>query len=104
MKYQRALFYLLLLILFYACSNETEKKEDPQSEVQTVESELVRQGIIDVESLDANGDGKIYECPMDWNVLSDKHGECPVCGMNLREFTIIEVKSNLTKYGYEYKK
>jgi hypothetical protein len=103
MKYILVLFYLLLLISIYACSNETKTIKDSHSEAQTTESELLRQGIIDVEKIDANNDGRIYECPMDWNVLSDQNGECPICGMNLREFTIIEVKSNLNKYGYKYK-
>jgi len=67
-------------------------------------SSLVREGIVDVESIDANNDGKLFECPMDWNVISDEDGRCPVCNMYLKEYTIEEVKTNLDKHGYEYKK
>jgi Cu(I)/Ag(I) efflux system membrane fusion protein/cobalt-zinc-cadmium efflux system membrane fusion protein len=41
---------------------------------------------------------------MDWNVLTDEEGRCPLCNMYLKEFTIDEVKANLDKHGFEYKK
>jgi len=65
---------------------------------------IIREGIIDVEAVDINSNGKLFECPMDWNVISDEDGRCPVCNMNLKEYTIEEVKANLDKYGYEYNK
>lgn len=69
-----------------------------------IESPLIRTGVINVESIDENGDGILYECPMDWNIISDEEGSCPACRMFLEEFTIEKVKSNLDRYGYEYKK
>lgn len=78
--------------------------EHQMKDAEGMEHEMVRKGVIDVESLDANEDGKLYECPMDWNVLSDHDGDCPTCGMNLKEYSIADVKANLDKYGYEYKK
>ena len=63
----------------------------------------MREGIIDVESIDVNKDGKLFECPMDWNVLTDEEGRCQNCNMYLKEFTIDEVKANLDKHGFEYK-
>lgn len=75
-----------------------------ETSIGKTESELVRKGVIDVESIDRNKDGKIYECPMDWNVLSDNHGDCPVCGMKLKEYSLNEIKSNLEKHNYDYKK
>jgi Cu(I)/Ag(I) efflux system membrane fusion protein len=67
-------------------------------------SSIVHEGVIDVESIDKNMDGKLWECPMDWNVISDESGRCPVCNMKLKEYSIENVKANLDKYGYEYKK
>ncbi|MGC8748952.1 MAG: heavy metal-binding domain-containing protein [Candidatus Kapaibacteriota bacterium] len=32
---------------------------------------------------------------MDFKVISDKSGKCPICGMKLKEFTIEKVKANL---------
>ncbi len=66
-------------------------------------SSIVHQGIVDVESIDKNKDGKLWECPMDWNVISDESGRCPLCNMKLKEYSIDEIKANLDKYGYKFK-
>ena len=63
----------------------------------------VRKGVIDLSAIDKNKDGKLFEDIMDWNVISDEPGTCPLCGMTLKEFSIKEVKENLTKHGFEYK-
>jgi Cu(I)/Ag(I) efflux system membrane fusion protein/cobalt-zinc-cadmium efflux system membrane fusion protein len=87
-------------------SGDTKTQGDKQKmkdETHNHSSSLVREGVIDVESIDVNEDGKLFECPMDWNVLSDEDGRCPVCNMYLKEFTIDEIKANLNKYGFEYK-
>ncbi len=36
-------------------------------------------------SIDKNGDGFVYECPMKCEDASDKAGECSKCGMNLKK-------------------
>ncbi len=59
--------------------------------------------VIDVKSIDDNKDGKVYQCPMDFNVLSDKPGVDPKCGMNLKAVTLNEAKENLVKHGYKIK-
>ena len=69
----------------------------------TTKDSIVRKGIINVEALDKNKDGKLYEDVMDFNVISDKPGVCPICGMKLRETTIQQVKQNLKKHGFKYK-
>lgn len=95
--------------------NEISKKKDKKQETTNKKSEMkmenhdhsssiVHEGMIDVEAIDKNKDNKLWECPMDWNVISDESGRCPLCNMKLKEFTIDEVKANLKKYGYEYKK
>ncbi len=68
-----------------------------------IESPLIRLGVIDVASIDENGDGKLFECPMDWNIIGDETGRCPACEMKLKEYSIDEVKSNLEKNGYRFK-
>lgn len=109
MKNVKSIFFIpLFILLILACSNKTkndqhENHEHNENLAETVNSELVREGIIDVESIDKNKDGNLYECPMDWNVINDEKGNCPVCGMKLKEYTIAEIKENLNKYGYDYK-
>ena len=65
---------------------------------------IVRKGVIDVESIDKNKDGKVYQDMMDWNVISDVPGECPLCGMTLKEVSINEAKTNLEEHGFKFKK
>ena len=72
---------------------EKMEKEDPR----------VREGVIDLEVIDKNKDGKLYEDIMDWNVISDEPGTCPLCGMTLREFSIEKVKKNLKEHDFKYK-
>ena len=67
-------------------------------------SSTVHEGVIDVEAIDKNTDGKLWECPMDWNVIADESGRCPLCNMKLKEYSIENIKSNLDEHGYEYKK
>lgn len=67
------------------------------------QSELVRTGVIDLEAIDENDDGKVYQDFMDWNVISDEPGRCPVCNMILQEVTLEEAKSNLIEHGYNVK-
>ncbi len=77
-------------------SEQDEKKE-------TKEESIVRTGIIDLENIDINKDKKVFQDPMDWNVISDKEGRCPLCNMFLVEVTIEEAKKNLKQNGFEYK-
>ncbi len=116
MKTLKYIFLLVTVVSFtISCSgNEQNNAEKAPEQMKTptqehttnmknATSELIRKGEIDVASIDKNGDGKVFECPMDWNVISDHPGDCPVCGMHLKEFSIAETESNLEKYGYKVK-
>ena len=97
----------MITFLLSACSGKEKEQatiQEHNAAVESAQSDLVRTGEIDIDAIDKNGDGKVYECPMDWNVISDEAGDCPVCGMKLREYSFVGVKSNLDKYGYKYKK
>ena len=81
-----------------------EQMKEMKDEEHYKKSSIVHKGIIDAEAIDKNNDGKLWECPMDWNVISDESGRCFECNMKLKEYSIEEVKANLDKYGFEYKK
>jgi len=84
---------------------DMSKKADKTSVAPVAnDTSIVRKGVINVEAIDKNKDGKLYEDIMDWNVISDKPGTCPICGMKLREMTIEQVKKNLKEHGFSYKK
>jgi membrane fusion protein, copper/silver efflux system len=78
-------------------------KSAPSETSSSEKDPRIRKGVIDLSTIDKNKDGKLYEDIMDWNVISDEPGTCPLCGMTLKEFTIKEVKENLTKNGFKYK-
>ncbi|HKJ81305.1 MAG TPA: efflux RND transporter periplasmic adaptor subunit, partial [Ignavibacteriaceae bacterium] len=82
---------------------ETMKNMDKKEDTEKADSRI-RKGTIDLSAIDKNADGKLYQDIMDWNVISDEPGECPLCGMTLKEFSIKEVKKNLTEHGFEYKR
>jgi rubrerythrin len=46
---------------------------------------------------DKNKDGKVYQCPMCPDQISDKPGDCPKCGMALKEVPNSEAKAKLMK-------
>jgi membrane fusion protein, copper/silver efflux system len=82
----------------------TNEKQEMKIKGQDHSDSIVHEGVIDVESIDKNRDGKLFECPMDWNVISDEAGRCPICNMYLKEYSIKQIKENLDKNGFEYKK
>ncbi len=81
---------------------DNEIEDENPNHINKEEVSIVREGIINLEDIDANGDGKVYQDPMDWNVISDKEGRCPLCRMFLKEVTIDEAKKNLTDNGFKY--
>lgn len=65
------------------------------------ENSIVREGVIDLVSIDQNKDGKVFQDAMDWNVISDNPGKCPLCGMKLKEVSLEKAKENLLNNGFE---
>ena len=79
--------------------HKSMKMNDGQKE----DDSIIREGEIDLQAIDKNGDGKVYQDMMDWNVISDEPGTCPLCEMKLKEVTISEAKFNLYKNGFKVK-
>lgn len=92
-------FAVAVLFLVTGCSKQNVA---PKQQLQTisetktsVDTTIIRDVNADVSKIDANKDGKVYECQMDYNVISDKPGTCPKCGMNLEEVTVKQAQENL---------
>ena len=83
--------------------NMKDHKNMIMNKKQDGEESIVRKGKIDLQAIDKNKDGKVYQDMMDWNVISDEPGKCPICEMTLKEVTINEAKYNLYKNGFEVK-
>ena len=96
---------IIVLSIFTSC-NQDNKTPDHQSinmDKKQTDSSIVRNGIIDLKMIDANKDGMVYQDPMDWNVISDMPGKCPLCNMTLKEVPIKQAKENLVKNGFKVK-
>jgi Cu(I)/Ag(I) efflux system membrane fusion protein/cobalt-zinc-cadmium efflux system membrane fusion protein len=91
-------------------SSESEHKNHKQQEqiLQKKESSqkqesIIRKGVIDLNAIDKNKDGKVFQDLMDWNVISDEPGTCPICEMKLKEVTLEKAKQNLIEHGFKVK-
>ena len=67
------------------------------------EQSILGEGEIDLNAIDKNKDGKVFQDVMDWNVISDEAGECPLCGMKLKEVSLEKAKENLLKHNFKVK-
>lgn len=83
--------------------NDSDIKQMNNEEKSKEVSPLIRTGIIDLKAIDKNKDGKVYQDMMDWNVISDEPGTCPICGMKLKEVTLDDAKKNLEEHGFKVK-
>lgn len=86
---------------------KTEMSVDTKAAKKTSDKQavdIVRKGTINVKAIDKNKDGKVFQCPMDWNVISDKVGKCPSCKMELKEVANKLAEDNLVKHGFKIKK
>jgi hypothetical protein len=99
MKY---LFLLIIMIgLVTGCGDgnrggETnDEHNNAGTEREILDQSVVRDANTDVASLDRNGDGKVFQCPMDPEVISDVNGNCPLCKMRLSETTLYQAQENL---------
>lgn len=91
---------LIAVILFFSgCGKKTEN-ENVKPE-KRINSELVRDENTNVAALDANKDGLVYECPMDFQVISDTFTTCPVCKMDLEELSVADAQANLKSHYHK---
>lgn len=96
---------IIFLSIFISCTkdNKTPDHQSMNMEKNQADSTIVRSGIIDLKTIDKNKDGKVYQDQMCWNVISDEPGECPQCGMKLKEVSLDKAKENLLKTDYKVK-
>jgi len=96
---------IIVLSIFTSCNqeNKTPDHESMNMETEQSNSTIVREGMIDLMMIDENKDGMVYQDPMDWNVISDKPGKCPLCKMTLKEVSIEQAKDNLIKNDFSIK-
>jgi len=96
---------IIVLSIFTSCNqdNKTPDHEPMNMETEQSNSTIVREGMIDLMMIDGNKDGMVYQDMMDWNVISDEPGKCPLCKMTLTEVSIEQAKENLVKNDFKVK-
>ncbi len=83
---------------------DSTHKEHHQIKTESMsENSIVREGEINLMAIDTNKNGKVYQDQMCWNVISDEPGECPQCGMIMKEVSLEKAKENLIKHDYKVK-
>ena len=96
-------FYATQSMVVIDCCDECDCDEDEYLYVAAQGVAVDGEGEIDLLAIDENGDGKVFQDQMCWNVISDESGECPQCGMILKEVSLEDTKINLEDNGYEVK-
>lgn len=96
---------LLFILIITACSQDNRKSDHDTLNMskEKIDSSIVHSGTIDLLMIDKNKDGMVYQDMMDWNVISDEPGKCPLCGMTLSQVTIEQAKKNLVESGFKVK-
>lgn len=88
-----------ILLITSGCGEKKDENKLHQHEMTSESaSEIVRDFDVEVAFLDENEDGKLFQCPMDWQVISDEDGKCPLCNMKLKEYSVEDAQTNLTEY------
>ncbi|MFC2084460.1 YHS domain-containing protein [Bacteroidota bacterium] len=101
MKLNRFFSFVFLFTFGLTVSVIAQHDHLKNMEKYSVDSTIIRNGEIDLSVIDGNKDMKVFECPMDWNVLSDSSGRCPVCEMKLKEYSLHDAASNLKEHGFK---
>ena len=90
--------FAFLIIVSCGENNDHDSMQNHEEMTNHTKSPMVRDFDVEVVSLDENKDGKVFQCPMDWEVLSDESGSCPLCNMNLKEYSVSDAQKNLEEH------
>jgi nitrous oxide reductase accessory protein NosL len=100
MKLKITFLIIVVSVAFLAgCGRDTEDQDVQRR--QDPDSELIRAEGTNVAALDADNDGMVYQCPMDYQVIANEMETCPVCKMDLEEYTVAEAQENLKSHYQE---
>ncbi len=117
-KLFKSLISIFALSLLLTGMSFSQEKNDTQSshkmemhskmktdydQINKSDTPVAYKDTIDLKAIDINKDGMVYEDMMDYNVLSDAPGTCPLCGMTLKGVTLEKAKYNLVKNGFKVK-
>lgn len=73
-----------ILLNLGACNSPSSKNEP--THMESMKSETASQNF-NLDTTNLKNGQTYYQCPMDLEVISDKAGACPKCGMDLEVMT-----------------
>jgi hypothetical protein len=97
-KFFGLVLFVVLSLSLLSCGNNEDHDSMHEQETDQVDSQIIRDYNVNVASLDENKDGNVYQCPMDWQVISDEAGSCPLCNMDLKEYSVADARQNLEEH------
>ena len=85
MKKTIILSMTVFALVLGACSSSSKKGEQNKSTDSTTTQSSSASQTFDIDTTKLKSGETIYQCSMHPEVLSDKPGSCPKCGMDLSE-------------------
>ena len=83
---------MLLSASFISAQEHNHMHHDKSEKVDSSKS-------VELSKIDKNQDGKVYQCSMCSDQISDKPGECSKCGMKLSKVSVNETNKNMMDHG-----
>ncbi len=88
MKKTISLSILFLVLIFVACNNSSNQNENKTSADSKIAEKANTNQNFNLDTTKLKSGEAFYQCEMHPEVLSDKPGNCPKCGMELLEMNI----------------
>ncbi len=82
---KKSIIPLSAIFLILGSCNSPSSKNEP-THVEPMKSKNVSQNF-NLDTTNLKSGQTYYQCPMDLEVISDKAGACPKCGMDLKVMT-----------------
>ena len=72
-------------LVFSACKSSSTKNEQASNTNSTQSKSVANEQTFNLDTLSLKSGETFYQCVMDHEIISDKPGSCPTCGMDLSE-------------------
>jgi hypothetical protein len=91
---------IAISVFLAACGSDDKPAQQEKEDLPALDI-WVREEPVDVNMIDIDADGYVYQDPMDWNVIADEEGKCSECGMFLKRVSVAEADKNLRDNGFK---
>ena len=85
MRKSKFIIPAMAIAFTFACNNSSTKSEQTKSTDSTISKDVRSSQVYDLDTTKLASGAIFYQCEMNPEVISDKEGNCPKCGMELTE-------------------